>query len=1276
MSALEASLELLASITVGIMVYVGHKHAVRSSALVALYLIFTFFNDIRRSRLFFLQPGLSVFGNLAAGSAALRLYLLVLEEMPKKILLAPAGTPDLQILGVSTGYFSRVLSCYLNPVVVAGFYRQLGPQDIGDLDPEFSSQVLHERLKRQWVRRSSNKSRHRLLLSCLGTWKWEILQIMAVRLVNIGCLLGQPILMEEIIKVVEIRRHPDNHIPLLKRFDLQGATVLVFVGVAVSRTAAAYLSNRLTAKVRGGLIALMMEKIHHICEQDAQNSELLTNLSTDIEIVIEELSACIDVPMLFLETSIGILFLSRFIGKTCFFAVLPAAGNTLCSFFLGRGTVPALVNWTEKTKTRVAKTTEVLKQLPGIKMLGLGPVVRDYIQRLRVEEMQAAMPYRYFMGLLNMLEQFADLGTPAIVIGAAFVSGGFNGKLDPTRVYPVLAGVRLVQAPTNKGVMAYSSVAQLVASLGRFQEFLLLPEQTDSRVRWDPSASLDTFDEVLTDGGSVRRTPNSPAHSPVGIIQFVNASIGFAGVEEALLSGINFVLSRGSVSGIVGATGCGKTTFLRSILGAAKTFGGFVYVDRTAIAYCGSTVWLRDVSIRENIVGYLPFDPVRYEIAIQSCQLVDDFARLPKGDEYIVGPGGLNLSGGQRQRVSLARAVFSRCKITIIDDALNSLDGTTAVAVLQALCGVDGVLRRSGSTVLLSTYLPEVLNVVDQVITLNNQGQVSLDRSSFRSPGQYQTLANVLVSAMPVIRDGAENKEKAAIRRLQSLDIKKVYPQASYDGKHDNDWRMYVVFIESIGKFKFLWLLVLGALLPLSEFLPEFHIRDWTDYAPNDASWLTHYYLLIGLACALVTVSYWLLYNYFAFRAATKLHEEILDTTMRATLGFLTTTKTADILTMFDEDARNCARMLPYHFFRTLYQGFSTFVIWIPEDTSGSVVGMSLLNLFTIQSIFQFFILAWTGSEMSVAVLKKMERFKRTTPQEPTRPPPEDLPEGWPLAGDVELSNVSARYREARDVPPVIRDVSLIIEPGERISFVGRSSSGKTSLMLTLLGFLQYSGVVEIDGVDIDTVTPDFLRSRVITMTQDAVQFNDTIRRNLIPFDMNEEEKDDELAVRQRARRDTMLTHVLQQLNIWNKLSDKGGLDAMLQDVGYSKGEMQLLSVARGTVRRLETGINLIMMDEATSNLDPLRDDATHQFMEQTFQGCTVIIISHRQEVIQTTDCALRLNEGELINVEIPNNPLTWLGAPLPTLPESEMEESGFDFEGGSGSASSPVVIP
>ncbi len=227
-----------------------------------------------------------------------------------------------------------------------------------------------------------------------------------------------------------------------------------------------------------------------------------------------------------------------------------------------------------------------------------------------------------------------------------------------------------------------------------------------------------------------------------------------------------------------------------------------------------------------------------------------------------------------------------------------------------------------------------------------------------------------------------------------------------------------------------------------------------------------------------------------------------------------------------------------------------------------------------------------------------------------------------------------------------------------------------------MLGFLDYSGFVEIDGVNLETVTPDILRSRVITMTQDTVQLNDTIRTNLLPFGINEEVRDDDLPKVQRATKDNMLRHVLQQLNIWGKLSSIGGLDAMLQDVGYSKGELQLLAVARGVVRRLETGINLVLMDEATSNLDPLRDNATHQFMQQVFQGCTVIIISQRQDVIQTTDCALRLNEGTIINVEIPNNPLTWLGAPMPTLPESEMEESGFDFEGGSGSASQPVVIP
>lgn len=217
-----------------------------------------------------------------------------------------------------------------------------------------------------------------------------------------------------------------------------------------------------------------------------------------------------------------------------------------------------------------------------------------------------------------------------------------------------------------------------------------------------------------------------------------------------------------------------------------------------------------------------------------------------------------------------------------------------------------------------------------------------------------------------------------------------------------------------------------------------------------------------------------------------------------------------------------------------------------------------------------------------------------------------------------------------------------------------------------MLGVLQYTGVVEIDGIDIETVTPDVLRSRVITMTQDAVHFKDTVRANLNPFDMNEEVKDDILAKMLSATKDNMLRGVLQQLGLWNKLSAIGGLDAMLQEVGYSKSELQLFSVARGVVRRLQTGINFILMDEATSKLDPLLEDATHQFMEQVFQGCTVIIISHRQEVIQTTDCALRLDQGELINVEIPSNPLTWLGAALPPLPASDRVDISvaFDFSG------------
>lgn len=125
----------------------------------------------------------------------------------------------------------------------------------------------------------------------------------------------------------------------------------------------------------------------------------------------------------------------------------------------------------------------------------------------------------------------------------------------------------------------------------------------------------------------------------------------------------------------------------------------------------------------------------------------------------------------------------------------------------------------------------------------------------------------------------------------------------------------------------------------------------------------------------------------------------------------------------------------------------------------------------------------------------------------------------------------------------------------------------------------------------------------------------------------------DAARMQELAAKDAMLTDVLRRLNIWDQIRTIGGLDAMLKDVNYSKGELQLLCIARAIVRRYETGINLVLVDEATSGLDPLREAATQTVMDEVFHDCTVITVAHKGQALQSADCTIELAGGRVVRI-------------------------------------------
>lgn len=144
-----------------------------------------------------------------------------------------------------------------------------------------------------------------------------------------------------------------------------------------------------------------------------------------------------------------------------------------------------------------------------------------------------------------------------------------------------------------------------------------------------------------------------------------------------------------------------------------------------------------------------------------------------------------------------------------------------------------------------------------------------------------------------------------------------------------------------------------------------------------------------------------------------------------------------------------------------------------------------------------------------------------------------------------------------------------------------------------------------------------------------------TIRQNLLPFDtawgdqplgpMTEKQSIE------AGRKDAVLREVLVRLRIWDSLEEAGELDAIVEKVGYSHGELQMLCIARAVVHRRLTGSRLVLVDEGTSTVDRWRDLLVRQTMKQYFADCTIIIIAHRDETIADANATITLSRGEVV---------------------------------------------
>jgi ATP-binding cassette subfamily B protein len=297
------------------------------------------------------------------------------------------------------------------------------------------------------------------------------------------------------------------------------------------------------------------------------------------------------------------------------------------------------------------------------------------------------------------------------------------------------------------------------------------------------------------------------------------------------------------------------------------------------------------------------------------------------------------------------------------------------------------------------------------------------------------------------------------------------------------------------------------------------------------------------------------------------------------------------------------------------------------DITIGTVAAFLLLlsNLFEpIQQLSQLLNLVQSAG----AALNKLYGVLDTPIDVPDPAEPKHLN----ASGTITVEHVSFAYAGGA---PVLRDVSLVVEPGERLALVGPTGAGKSTLAKLMSRFYDPTeGRVTLGGVDLREVSIAELRSRVVVVPQEGFLFNATIGENI--------------RIARGAATDDDVRAALVALGIEARfLSLPEGLDTQVQERGsrFSAGEKQLVSLARAAL----VDPSVLVLDEATSSLDPGTELLVERALERLMEGRTSLVIAHRLSTAERCDRVAVVQDGRLVEIG-PHDELVAKGGPYAEL--------------------------
>ncbi|PWY88307.1 multidrug resistance-associated protein [Aspergillus heteromorphus CBS 117.55] len=296
------------------------------------------------------------------------------------------------------------------------------------------------------------------------------------------------------------------------------------------------------------------------------------------------------------------------------------------------------------------------------------------------------------------------------------------------------------------------------------------------------------------------------------------------------------------------------------------------------------------------------------------------------------------------------------------------------------------------------------------------------------------------------------------------------------------------------------------------------------------------------------------------------------------------------------------------------------------------LLGIALLMMMDLGQTLSALIQGWTLLETSLGAIARIKDFVEDTPKEDTTTPEQAPHPEWPSRGAITFSNATISY-SSDQTNPVLHDIHLQIQAGQKIGLCGRTGSGKSSLALSLLRLNELvSGQILIDSQDISVIPRSLVRQRISGLSQDPFLFPGTVRQNADPLD---------------TATDSDIITALECVGVWDALVSASAsasasvsngaespLDTPLNETTLSQGQKQLFSLARA----LLTKSKILILDEPTSSLDAETDATVQTVIREAFRDCTVIMVAHRIHTLLDMDLVAVMDGGRLVEVGAPRD--------------------------------------